>query len=129
MHDYETIQAYVNNFRRHISPNLKPGIGLSCKIYPAQRGGAVLEFSIGPNIANEDHFEAAMESVNAILKVVPQRMVGGNIDALRFGGTNISMEPNRILIIKGEDIATLWSDEGAQSDVEKIIRGQAGAQG
>jgi hypothetical protein len=128
MQDRQTIQNYVNNFRRHISSYLKPGIGLSCKIYPSRREGAVLEFTIGPSIANEDLFEHPAESNNATLSVVPQRMVGGNLNAIRFSGTNISMEPNRILIIKGEDTPSLWSDEGAQDDVHRIIGSQARAQ-
>lgn len=128
MIDRQTIQTYVNNFRRHISSYLKPGIGLSCKIYPSRGGGAVLEFTIGPSITNEDFFEPVSNSNNSTLSVVPQRMVGGNLNAFRFSGTNISMEPNRILIIKGEDTPSLWSDEGAQEDVHRIIGSQARAQ-
>jgi hypothetical protein len=121
MRDYNTIQSYVNNFRRHMSPYLKPGIGLSFKIHPAQEEGAVLEVSIGQNIPNEDHFESLTTSANAALKIVPQMMVGGNIDAIKFGGTNISMEPNRIVLIKGEDDPGLWNDQAAKNDVERII--------
>ncbi len=121
MEDKNIIQSYVNNFRRHILGYLRPGIGLSCKVYPVKKEGAVLEFTIGSNVADEDQFEPSSETVNAVLKNVPQRMVGGNIDALKFGGTNISMEPNRILIIKGEDAPSLWNDESANSDVEKIL--------
>jgi hypothetical protein len=122
MNDNETIQSYVNNFRRHISPYLKPGIGLSFRIYPARQEGAVLEISIGQNISNEDHFETMAPSANAALSRVPhQRIVGGNIDAFKFGGTNISMEPNRIVLIKGEDDADLWNDQAAKNDVERIV--------
>jgi hypothetical protein len=124
MHDYNTIQSYVNNFRRHISPYLKPGIGLSFKIYPAQEGGAVLEVSIGQNIPSEDQFKSVATSANAALRDVPQKMVAGNIDAIKFGGTNISMEPNRIVLIKGEDDPALWNDQAAKNDVEKIIGAQ-----
>ena len=121
MKDQETIQEYVNNFRRHLSPNLKPGIGLSCKIFPAEEEGAILEFTFGPNIGNEDLFKEAKNNVNSILKMVPQRMIEGNIDGIKFGGTNISMEPNRIVLIKGEDNPDLWNDQAAKNDVEKII--------
>ena len=81
MEDRETIQSYINNFRRHISALLKPGVGLSCKVYPAKNEGAVLEFTVGPNLSNEDEFDPSYDTVNAVLKKVPQRMIGGNIDA------------------------------------------------
>ena len=48
-------------------------------------------------------------------------MISGNIAAIKFGGTNISMEPNRIVLIKGEDVPDLWNDQGARNDVERII--------
>lgn len=127
MEDKKTIQEYVNNFRRHLAPHLKPGIGLSCKIFPAKAEGAVFEFAIGPSISNEDLFEESKNTVNSILEDVPQRMIGGNIAAIKFGGTNISMEPNRIVLIKGEDDPDLWNDQGAKNDVERIIGTQARA--
>jgi hypothetical protein len=127
MQDQKTIQTYINNFRRHLSPHLKPGIGLSCKAYPVVDEGAVLEFTIGENISNSDQFEQNYESVNAVLKIVPQKMVGGNIDAIWFAGTNMSMEQNRIVIVKGDDDIEQWNDKCAQKDVQNVIRSQSGA--
>ena len=127
MEDKKTIQEYVNNFRRHLVQHLKPGIGLSCKIFPAKAEGAVFEFALAPIISNEDLFEDSKNTVNSILEDIPQSMFGGNIAALKFGGTNISMEPNRIVLIKGEDDPELWNDQGAKNDVEKIIGIQARA--
>ena len=121
MQDIKTIQSYVNNFRRHISPYLKPGIGVTINIYPAREGGAVLEISMGQNITNDDQFKTVSLSANAALKGIPQSFVSGNIDGVRFGGTNISMEPNRIVLIKGEDKPDLWNDQAAKNDVEKIV--------
>jgi hypothetical protein len=127
MEDKKKIQEYVNNFRRHLSQYLKPGIGLSCKIYPAQEDGAILDFTIGPDISNEDIFKAPKKTVNSILEEVPQRLVSGNFNAIKFSGTNATMEPNRILLIKGEDDPALWDDKGAKSDVERIINTQTRA--
>jgi hypothetical protein len=121
MNDTNKIQAYINNFRRHLAQHLKPGIGLSCHVYPVTGEGAVIEFSIGPNISSDDQFGHSRETVNRVLEVVPQRMVGGNTGGIKFGGTNISMEEDRIVIIKGEDEDSLWSDQGAQEDVQRII--------
>jgi len=121
MEDKKTIQEYVNNFRRHLAPRLKAGFGLSCKIFPSEAGGAVLEFTIGPSISNKDVFDEPRKTVNSILEVVPQRMFGSNVGAIKFGGTNISIEQNRIVLIKGEDDSDLWDDQGAKNDVERIL--------
>ena len=129
MQDQKLIQSYINNFRRHIAAFLRPGIGLACKVRPAKKEGAVLEFLLGPNVENDDEYFPVEETVNAVLKHVQQKMVGGNLDGIKFAGTNISMEPNRLILIKGEDDDSLWNDDGAKHDVERIVqpfkRGQA----
>jgi hypothetical protein len=127
MKDTRIIQEYLNNFRRHLAPHLKPGIGLSCRAFPVEAEGGVLEFMIGANRSNEDTFGEPNKTVNAVLEKVPQRMIPGDLGGIRFGGTNISMEPNRIVLIKGEDDPSLWSDQGAKSDVEKIVSSQTRA--
>ncbi len=121
MQDKKTIQTYINNFRRHVAPFLRPGIGMSCRVFPVRSEGAVLEFSLDPDAKNEDQYMPIEETVNAVLKKIEQRMVGGNIDAIKFGGTNISMEPNRIVLIKGEDTLSEWSDEGTTNDVKRMF--------
>ena len=115
------IQDYVNNFRRRISKLLKPGIGLSVTIHPVRAGGAVIEFFPRPSAPNLDEYRRSVENVNQVLKEIPQQMAGGNIDAIRFAGTNISMEPDRILIIKGEDDPAEWDDEATRRDFARIL--------
>ena len=39
----------------------------------------------------------------------------------------MSMEQNRIILIKGDDNIDQWNDECAQRDVQNIVRGQSGA--
>ncbi len=122
MQDRKIIQIYIHNFRRHIAPFLKPSIGLACKVYPVEKQGAVLQFVLGMDVENDDKFLTVMETVNAALKHVQQKMVGGNLDGITFGGTNISMEPGRIVLIKGEDDDSLWNDAGAKHDVQRILQ-------
>lgn len=122
MQDRKKIQVYINNFRRHIAAFLKPGIGLMCKVRPARKDGAILEFELASDVENDDEYMPAEETVNAALKHIKQKMIGGNLDGIKFGGTSISMEPNRIILIKGEDDDRLWNDEGAKNDVDKIVR-------
>lgn len=121
MQDKKTIQNYINNFRRHFSAYLKPGMGLVCKVFPVKSNGALMEFTVGPNVENDDLYMPLEETVNSALIKIEQRMVGGNIDAIWFAGTNISMEKNRIIILKGEDTPSEWCDEGARNDVQRIV--------
>lgn len=121
MEDQEIIQRYINNFRRHFARFLKPGIGLTFRIIPSKKEGAILEFEVGPNMKNEDHYLPSEQNVNSALKKIRQHMFGGNIDAIKFGGTNIAMEPNRIILIKGEDTPAVWGDDAAIDDITRIM--------
>lgn len=121
MNDKKIIQKYINNFRRRISPYLKPGIGLSCEIHPAELGGgAILEFTIGPELKNEDEYEDLSASANAALSYIPQKAFGGNLNGFKFIGTNLIMEGDRIILIK-DDSPSQWDDRAAEKDVQKIL--------
>ena len=121
MNNTATIQTYINNFRRHLSRYLKPSIGLACKAYPAEGKGAVLEFTFRPRIANDDEFMPVEATVNDALAKIPQRGFGGDLRGFVFGGTNVVMENERIILIKGGNGKSEWNDESAQSDVKRIL--------
>jgi hypothetical protein len=121
MKDSDKLQTFVNNFRRHLASYLKPGVGLVCNIYPTNSTGAILEFTIGPQIANEDHFKPVEPSVNDALGKIKQRAFGGNLAGFRFSGTNVVMEDNRIILIKGEENDEAWDDKAALEDVKRLV--------
>lgn len=121
MNSKEKIQSYINNFRRHISPYLKPNIGLNVVAHPSKNKGAILEIKIGPSIENDDEFFDATSTVNEALEKIPQKAFGGNLKGFNFGGTNVIMEPERIVLIKGGDSEEEWSDSGALEDVKRIL--------
>lgn len=100
---------------------MRSGIGLACTIFPARSQGAILEFKIGPEISNTDDFRPESETVNDALAKIQQRAFGGNLSGFRFGGTNVIMEDNRIVLVKGEDDPTQWNDSAANSDVKRIL--------
>jgi hypothetical protein len=126
MNDRRTIQQYVNSFRIYISLDLKPGVGLSCKIHPIQGAGAILEFSLGMGISNLDEYSPESPSVADALKGIPQRSFGGKLEGFNFRGTNIVMEENRIILIKGDDYPETWSSEAARQDVIRVISSTSG---
>jgi hypothetical protein len=121
MHKRETLQLYINDFRRHLAPFLRPSVGLRCAVYPANGAGAVIEFTIGPGVSNEDHFSPPSLSINDALSLVKQRAFGGNLRGFHFGGTNVVMEENRIILIKGEESPSHWDNRAARNDVQKIL--------
>ena len=125
MKDKKTIQTYVNNFRRRLSPHFKPGIGLLCKVHPADKGGAILEFSFGPSLENDDTYQEVSTTVSGALASIPQNAFGGNLEGFRFAGTNVIMEKDRIIFIK-DDSPSEWSDDAAEKDVSKILPNSSG---
>ena len=120
MKDKRTIQTYINNFRRRISPYLKPGIGLASEVHPAEEGGAILEFSIGPGLENDDKYQEVSATVSQALATIPQHTFSGHLEGFKFSGTNLIMEDNRIIVIKDDSISE-WDDKAAQSDVLKLL--------
>ncbi len=120
MKNKKKIQTYVNNFRRRLSPHLKPGIGLSCNVHPAEEGGAILEFFLGTALENDDEYQVTSATVSGALASIPQHAFGGNLKNFKFSGTNVIMEKDRIIFIK-DDSASVWSDDAAEKDVLKIL--------
>jgi len=116
------IQTYLNNIRRHLVPKLRPGIGVSSSFYPASSGGGLLEIQVGPAKANSDVVLPAEPSIGAILMKVPQHAFGGNLSGVKFSGTNIVAEGDRLILIKGDDLPENWSDEAAARDLEMALR-------
>jgi hypothetical protein len=121
MKDKKIIQEYINNFRRRIAQFLKPGIGLTCHVYPAESGGAILEFTMGPGIANDDIYKDTSPTISLALSQIKQRAFGGNFDAFIFAGTNMILEENRIRFIKDDSLAE-WSDSMAARDINKLLQ-------
>ncbi len=46
-----------------------------------------------------DEYLDVTQTVNDALKGIEQNTFGGNLDGFRFGGTNIIMEPARIVLL------------------------------
>lgn len=125
MPNRSVLQGYVNNFRRHISRFLKPGIGIRCDVYPMEGAGAVVAFHFGPTEENDDTFHPVVASFAAALANVPQRAFGGDLSGLVFRGTNTILEPERAIFIKDET-APQWRDSSAKNDVDRVVSANRG---
>jgi len=103
---------------------LRPGLGAKLRAFPARGDGAVLEVVFTKQEPSQDIVEPPLASIAEVLSVVPQRMIDApDFSGIRFGGTNISMEPNRIVLIKGDDSDNEWNDHAAARDVHRIASG------
>lgn len=120
MTDRKIIQEYINNFRRRIARFLKPGIGLACHVYPAESGGAILEIAIGPGLENDDIYKENSQTLGEALSKIKQRAFGGDLEGFVFGGTNVILEDNRIILIK-DDSRSEWTDQAAQDDLGRVL--------
>lgn len=120
--DKQTIQKYINNFRRHLSNHLLPGIGLKAYIYPTFKDGVVLVFQLGKNLENDDVYKKTFSSMSEILNnKVKQNAFGGDITGITFSGTNTILENDRIIFIKDNSLDE-WTDEASKKDISKLFQ-------
>lgn len=111
-------QKYADYLALALKPHLQKKIGYEVHVYPSPEGG-VVELKLGEGLSGPVVLEHDFSSLNEILKQVPQRFVAGNLDGVKLLGTNISMEGNRILFIKGE--GSEWDEKDASGSVERVI--------
>ncbi len=123
MREKAQAQKYVNNFRRRMTRYLRPDIGMRVIVHPAAAGGGVVEVEFSEVVENDDEFRPPAPTVNDVLKAIPQNAFGGNLDGFRFEGTNIVMEPGRVLLIKGTDDRGEWDQKAAERDTRRILAG------
>lgn len=120
--DKQTIQKYINNFRRHLSNHLRPGIGLKAYIYPTDKEGVVLVFQLGKNLENDDVYKKTYSSMSEVLRSkVKQNAFGGDLSGITFSGTNTILENDRIIFIK-DDSFNEWTDEASKKDISKLFQ-------
>lgn len=116
----QIIQEYINNFRRRIAKFFRPGVGMTCKVYPAQSGGAILEFKIGSGIKNDDFYNPETPTITDALGKIKQQAFGGNLSGFVFHGTNVILEGTRMIFIK-DDSPAEWNDSAAERDVARVV--------
>lgn len=115
------LSKYIELFRKKIEVYLAPNISIKATIYPVEKEGAVIELIFNPKGENDDVFARTYTTVGSVLASIPQRLVSGNIENVSFGGTNIYMEANRVLLIKGEDQPKHWDGNAVIEDVRRVV--------
>jgi len=115
------LKKYVELFKKRISRYLAVGINIKTIIYPVDADGAVFEFQFNHDNDSSVTIDSVRPTVGRVLSDIPQRMVRGNIEGVKFGGTNLYLEGNRILVIKGEDDPSGWSGKAVVEDVQRVV--------
>ena len=121
MQDKKRLGNYVSAFANNLSHRLAPNIEIYTIVHPAESEGAVIELRLEKGAGGKVHYESPTSTVNDALSVVPQNLVTGDLSDVRFRGTNISMQGNRIVLIKGDDTDEQWSDASAVADINRIF--------
>lgn len=127
MENQKKLKKYTNAFIDALSPYLKKGFQVSATIHPASGEGAVIEFEIHEGKRSDITIVSTDPRVNDTLENIDQRMIGGNIQGVTFRGTNLYMDGQRVVIIKGEDEHTFWSNKAAGEDVGRVVSPKGGA--
>lgn len=117
------LKKYAELFEDRLREYLASGISVHTTIYPSVGEGAVYEFHLDSDGRDSTKVMPSYQSVGEILSKIPQRMVGGDMRNVRFKGTNLSLENNRILVIKGEDDKEHWNGAAASKDVARVVSG------
>lgn len=118
----ETIQDYINNFRRSISPFLKKNVGLKSIVFPYDKG-VILAFEFGINGQNKDEFRSESNSVSEAFSRAKITSFGAINNNFTFGGTNLIMDANQVVLIKDFEPKE-WTDKQSKIDVNKILSPQ-----
>jgi hypothetical protein len=126
MNNQKQLKKYANRFIERIKPSIRSGYDILAKIYPANSQGAILEFEIIQAKKSSVEIKPNADSINSSLKGIEQHLIGGNIDGVRFSGTNLYMEGNRILLIKGDDKHEEWSNAAVEDDIQRILSPRGG---
>ena len=115
------LKKYSEIFKRNIHKFLAPGVEIKTTIYPVEAEGAVFEFIFNRNDDSSQSLDKIRATVGAVLSDIPQKMVGGNFEGVTFQGTNLYLEGDRILVIKGEDEHVRWSGKAIIEDFQRVV--------
>jgi hypothetical protein len=127
MKKHTKLKKYSELFKKNIKQFLSPGISIKTKIYPVEAEGAVFEFLLNKESDQSEILEKIRPTVGRVLAEIPQRMIGGNIEGVRFGGTNLYLEGNRVIVIKGEDSFENWTNKAIENDVKRVVSTSQGS--
>lgn len=121
MNSLAKLRKYAELLKKNLSGFLAHGISIDTTIYPVNQDGAVFEFIFNNENKKLVNVAPPSETVSDVLAKVPQKLIAGNLSNVTFSGTNIYMEDNRLLLIKGDEEAKEWDGNAAKKDAMRVI--------
>lgn len=113
----DTINSYLVNFRRFISPYLKKDVSMKASAYPYDKG-AIMVMEMDFNGSSNTEFKA--ESSDFPSAMSKTNLFDAPEDASPVNGTKIISQRNKIIVIKG-DSPEIWSEKSSKNDVENLL--------
>ncbi len=121
------LKKYVELFNRKISTFLSQDINIKTVVHPVEGEGAVFEFFLGVNNEETIEFASPKKTVVHALLSIPQNMISGTPENIKFGGTSLYLENNRVVVIKASDNNEEWSGTAIEKDVTRVVTSSQGA--
>jgi hypothetical protein len=121
------LKKYVELFNRKIATYLSQDIRIKTVIHPVEGEGALFEFFLGEHNEETIEFAPTQKTVGHALLSIPQSMITGTPNNIKFGGTNLYLENNRVVVIKGDDNNEEWSGTAVEKDVTRVVTSSQGA--
>jgi hypothetical protein len=121
------LEKYVELFNRKIATYLSQDINIKTVIHPVEGEGAIFEFFLGTYNEETVEFAPIQKTVVHALLSIPQNMISGAPGNIKFGGTNLYLENNRVVVIKGDDSNEEWSGTAIEKDVTRVVTSSQGA--
>ena len=124
---HSKLQKYVELFNRKISAYLSNEVSIKTTIHPVVSCGAVFELHLNTESDDSVSITHHQKTVGHVLLSIPQNLFQGNPENVTFKGTNLYLEGDRILIVKGGYSNDEWSGEAVLNDVERVLSTSQGA--
>lgn len=117
----EDFRKYCEEFISRHKMILRPDLDYDILAIVSKKEGSLIffEFKDGPR---RFRYKQTNEPIAMALMRLPQRAFGGDLSGVKFGGTNIVRERNRLIIIKEDNSRRAWSKEEAVKDAFKEIK-------
>ncbi|SDK75017.1 hypothetical protein [Microbulbifer yueqingensis] len=114
------LRRYGRRFISALYPYLKKNYSVEMDIYPTVSEGGVLEFNINQK-SNRVRVHEPFRTLSTAISELRPNFIQGNSDRVEFGGTNLFMDNNKVLVVKADNEPSSWNNRAAADDVRKIV--------
>jgi hypothetical protein len=108
---------YINNFKKNLLVEVKPGVSISCTAYPWSEG-AVLVFALSKDRLGNDKIKE--ESHNLREALTTTRLFAPTSENEKPSETRFFYHKNMIILVKSDENSQ-WSNDAANRDVEQAV--------